>query len=248
MLQARTDEPKVVVKGILIRGCSELDCAVSPAAEPDPVAVAGTDRRNLRPLPDLARVERRIDVDEPERLVRERREHLGVVGVDDPVPVTFKAKGPRWLLTLAGLWMPILRAYYRTTFPVFQLRGRRSHAAPRDVQLMRALYRPVPSSDPPYRPHQRRRAADRMRRDVERGHQVPQLIVQRAGALADDVLKRDGVDRHRGSVTDRGRGNSALDAGTSTAHGFGPRSAQGAPAARLPPLAAALRTISPPAP
>ena len=47
------------------------------------------------------------------------------------------------------------------------------------------------------RPHERRRIADRMRRNVERGHEGPQLVVERGAALADDILERDGVDRHR---------------------------------------------------
>ena len=47
------------------------------------------------------------------------------------------------------------------------------------------------------RPHERGRVADRMRGDVERGDQGPQLVVERGGALADNILERDGVDRHR---------------------------------------------------
>ena len=60
------------------------------------------------------------------------------------------------------------------------------------------------------RPHQRRGAADRMRGDVERGHQVAQQIVQRTGALAYDVLYRDGVDRD-GGLGHRPRPRTAAD-------------------------------------
>ena len=47
------------------------------------------------------------------------------------------------------------------------------------------------------RPHERRRAADRVRGDVERGNQVPQLVVERGGSLAHDVAKWNGVDGNR---------------------------------------------------
>ena len=47
------------------------------------------------------------------------------------------------------------------------------------------------------RPHQRGRVADRVRGDVERGDQRPQLVVERGRALSDDVLQRNGVNRNR---------------------------------------------------
>ena len=47
------------------------------------------------------------------------------------------------------------------------------------------------------RPHQRGGVADWMRGDVEGGDQRPQLVVERGGALADDVLQRNGVNGHR---------------------------------------------------
>ena len=47
------------------------------------------------------------------------------------------------------------------------------------------------------RAHQRGGVTDRVRGDVERGDQRPQLVVERGGALPDDVLQRDGVNRYR---------------------------------------------------
>ena len=59
------------------------------------------------------------------------------------------------------------------------------------------------------RPDERGRVADRVRRDVERRHQGPQLVVERRGSLTDDILERQGVDRHR-----RGSHRSRLGAAT----------------------------------
>ena len=61
------------------------------------------------------------------------------------------------------------------------------------------------------RPDERGRVADRMRGDVERRDQGAQLVVQRGGALADDVLERYGVDGNRRFGDRPGLGAAADD-------------------------------------
>ena len=71
---------------------------------------------------------------------------------------------------------------------------RRAVAALAVHQHQRVVVRQVAQTG---RPNQRGRVTDRVRGDVERGDQRPQLVVERGGALADDVLQRDGVNRYR---------------------------------------------------
>ena len=68
---------------------------------------------------------------------------------------------------------------------------RRAVAALPVHQHQRVIVRQVAQAG---RPDQGGRVTDGMGGDVEGGHQRAQLVVEGGGALADDILQRDGVD------------------------------------------------------
>ncbi len=83
VLQTRSEERQVVVEGVVVGGLTEQARAVAAALKARPVAVrVGRRAQRLAGL-RLARVERRVDVDQLEGLVGEPREQIEVVAEQD---------------------------------------------------------------------------------------------------------------------------------------------------------------------
>ena len=83
LAQPRLQEAEVVVEAVAVGRALEQLAAVAAAAEPGAVAVARRDRPQPPARCVLAGVERRVEVDHPERAVGERRHHGQVIAEQD---------------------------------------------------------------------------------------------------------------------------------------------------------------------
>ena len=83
MLEARAHEGEVVVEAVVVGARAEHPGAVAPAAKPRALAVRVADHPQRPSHLHLARVERRVDVDQLEGAVREGRQQREVLAEQD---------------------------------------------------------------------------------------------------------------------------------------------------------------------
>ena len=83
VLEARAQEGEVVVEAVAVGATGEHAGAVAPAAEPGALAGRVADHAQRPSHLRLARVERRVDVDQLEGAVRERRQQREILAEQD---------------------------------------------------------------------------------------------------------------------------------------------------------------------